>query len=194
MPLIRIDNDFNKAWDWGLSNSFFDDLFTPTERVKKREDSTNQALSTLDRMLERMGASLENRRKEWEKDLGHTLKNPSKAMARPAFNINELDDKTVVEVLAPGRAKDDFKVEVLPNYGHKNIALKVTAERKEQKKDESQEGYVSRFAQEDIQFHLQLPSKYNVDLATSAYEEGVLRVELPLKEKDEAPSKLIAVT
>jgi HSP20 family protein len=145
-------------------------------------------------MLERMGASLEARKKEWEKDLGHTFKSQSEVKARPAFNINELDRKTVVEVLAPGRAKDDFQVEVLPRDGHKNITLKVTAERKEQQKNESQKGYVSRFAQEDIQFHLQLPSRYNIDLATSTYEQGVLRVELPLEEKKEAPSKLIAVT
>ena len=97
----------------------------------------------------------------------------------PAVNVKEEDDRFVLEVVAPGRKREDFHVEV------ENDLLRISSESKvdNSEKDE-QDNYTRReFQYTSFARSFQLPETVMSDSIGARYEDGVLFLELPKKEE-----------
>lgn len=98
----------------------------------------------------------------------------------PAVNVQEENDKYLVEVAAPGMKKDDFNVEL------ENNVLTISSERKEEKSDKDKKGNYTR---QEFNYHafrrsFSLPeNEINADKIKAKYEDGVLRLVLPKREE-----------
>ncbi|MFM7823709.1 MAG: Hsp20/alpha crystallin family protein [Bacteroidota bacterium] len=93
----------------------------------------------------------------------------------PAVNIVEGEKSYEIEVAAPGMKKDDFKIEI------ENGLLTISAERKEEKKEEMknytrQEYYYNSFSRS-----FTLPENAKEDGLSAKYEDGMLRLTVAKK-------------
>jgi len=102
----------------------------------------------------------------------------------PAVNIRETEQAFVVELAAPGRKREDFKVEV-----HDKV-LTISSERKEQKEEKDAHGKFTRreFGYERFQRSFTLPELIAEENIKAQYEAGVLHIEIPKKEEARAKS------
>ncbi len=100
----------------------------------------------------------------------------------PAVNISEEENKFNVELSAPGFVKSDFKVEL-----NKNV-LTVSAEHKTEKeaKETVKEKTFTRkeFNYGSFQRSFTLPEGINAEAIDAKYENGILNIVLPKKEKE----------
>lgn len=90
----------------------------------------------------------------------------------PAVDIEEHEGKYLIFVDLPGFRKEDIQVEVQEN------SLSISGERKWERKGESKycERSWGRFSRS-----FSLPKPIDVDNVTAKYENGVLNLELPIK-------------
>ncbi|MBA4303293.1 MAG: hypothetical protein C0424_03600 [Sphingobacteriaceae bacterium] len=97
----------------------------------------------------------------------------------PAVNIRETEQAWVVELAAPGRKREDFKVEV-----HHQM-LSISSESKHQKEEKEAPGKYSRreFRLEQFKRFFTLPDGVAEEAIKAQYEAGVLQIELPKKEE-----------
>lgn len=97
----------------------------------------------------------------------------------PAVNIRETEQAFVVELAAPGRKREDFKIEV-----HDKV-LSISSERKEQKEEKDAQGKYTRreFGYERFNRAFTLPEQVADEHIQARYEAGVLHIELPKKEE-----------
>lgn len=97
----------------------------------------------------------------------------------PSVNIRETENAFVVELAAPGRKRDDFKVEV------HNKVLSISAENKHQKEEKDAQGKYTRreFGFERFQRAFSLPDQVADENIKAQYEAGILHIELPKKEE-----------
>lgn len=107
----------------------------------------------------------------------------------PATNILEAEDAYHLEIIAPGRKREDFTLEV------KDEQLTIRYQ-VEQQAEEKKEGYLRKeFKLENFQrsFHLD-PKMIDEDSITAQYQDGILSLRLPKKEAAlPKQPKLIAV-
>lgn len=94
----------------------------------------------------------------------------------PAINIIENDKEYKVELAAPGLTKEDFNVRVTEEN-----QLVVTMEKKQEQKDEQQDGrYLRReFSYSKYQQTLLLPDNVEQDKITASVQHGVLSILIP---------------
>lgn len=94
----------------------------------------------------------------------------------PAINIIENDKEYKVELAAPGLTKEDFNVRVTEEN-----QLVVTMEKKQEQKDEQQDGrYLRReFSYSKYQQTLLLPDNVEQDKITARVQHGVLNILIP---------------
>lgn len=94
----------------------------------------------------------------------------------PAINIIENDKEYKVELAAPGLTKEDFNVRVTEEN-----QLVVTMEKKQEQKDEQQDGrYLRReFSYSKYQQTLLLPDNVELDKITASVQHGVLNILIP---------------
>ena len=114
---------------------------------------------------------------------------PSRAIGRiPSANITEREKDYLIELAAPGMSKKDFKVEL------ENDVLSISAE-KEEKRDEKENGLTRKeFSYESFCRTFRLPENSKAEKIASAYENGILKIEIPKKEITVSkPKKAIAV-
>ena len=95
----------------------------------------------------------------------------------PAVNISERSNDYLIEMAAPGFAKDDFKVNV------ENDILTISAEKKNEKMDEN-----SRFTRKEFQYSsfsrtFTMPEHVEAEKIGAEYKDGVLALMLPKKEE-----------
>jgi len=95
----------------------------------------------------------------------------------PAVNISERPNDYFIEMAAPGFAKEDFKLNV------DNDVLTISAEKKNEKKDET-----SRYTRKEFQYSsfsrtFTMPEHVEADKIGAAYTDGVLSLTLPKKEE-----------
>lgn len=104
--------------------------------------------------------------------------NPSyKTQNMPSVNIHETDDKFNVSLAVPGLKKEDFKI------GYENGVLSISAEKKEEK-TETQPNYSRKeFSYETFSRSFTLPEVANNEAISASYENGVLSIDIPKKEK-----------
>lgn len=94
----------------------------------------------------------------------------------PAINIIENDKEYKVELAAPGLTKEDFNVRVTEEN-----QLVVTMEKKQEQKDEQQDGrYLRReFSYSKYQQTLLLPDNVEQNKITASVQHGVLNILIP---------------
>lgn len=112
---------------------------------------------------------------------------------RPAVNIVETDDAYELEVLAPGRSKENFNVAF--NEGTLEITYTTpTAEPTAETEPPAKPNFRRReFSLVDFTRRFQLDDKViNIDAIDATYLDGVLRLALPKREEalPKAPRKI----
>jgi HSP20 family protein len=94
----------------------------------------------------------------------------------PDANILERDKEFVIELAAPGLEKKDFKVEVM------NGNLTISAEKKEEKKEEMKNYKRKEFSYHSFSRSFSLPENCLSDKIDAKYDSGILHLTLPKKE------------
>jgi HSP20 family protein len=111
-----------------------------------------------------------------------------KGVSVPAVNITENKNEYKLEVAAPGFKKEDFKLEV------KNGYLTISAETKEEEKQEDDKYTRREFRFNSFSRSFALPENVQDILITARYDHGILLIALPKSNVETAEvSKTIAV-
>ena len=101
----------------------------------------------------------------------------------PAVNVRETETAFEVEVVAPGRERNDFKVQL-----HDQV-LSISSEKKAESENSDDQGKYNRkeFSLERFERSFSLPENIQDDQITATYEAGVLKLVIPKKEAAKAP-------
>ena len=94
----------------------------------------------------------------------------------PNANIIENEKNFKIELAAPGLERKDFKVEV------DNGVLTISAEKKEEKKEEDKNYRRKEFSYNSFSRAFTLPDNSLPDKVEAKYEDGILKITLPKKE------------
>lgn len=101
----------------------------------------------------------------------------------PAVNIKESDEAFHTEMAVPGFSKKDFKIDVEGSY------LTISAE-KERETNESNERYTKKeFESKSFSRTFNLPENVDEDKIEAVYQEGMLQLTIPKKEKSKPTLK-----
>ena len=100
----------------------------------------------------------------------------------PAINIHETEDRTEVQVAAPGLTKDDFKIRI-----EDDNQLIVTMDKSSENKEEKEEGrYLRReFYYSHFQQSMILPENIDKERIGAKVENGVLTIDIPKRKEEE---------
>ncbi|MBN2615445.1 MAG: Hsp20/alpha crystallin family protein [Bacteroidales bacterium] len=96
----------------------------------------------------------------------------------PAVNITEQNDRFVLEMAAPGLQKSDFQIN-LDNY-----VLTISSEKKEEKKEKSQNFTRREFLYNSFKRTFTLPKSIDAEKISADYQNGILTLQLPKKEQE----------
>lgn len=103
----------------------------------------------------------------------------------PAVNIKETSDSFVVEVAAPGMAKEDFKIKL------DNSLLVISSEKQ---KEENGKYTRREFSYQAFQRSFTLPQSVERENISATYRDGVLQITVPKREEAKLkPAKEIQV-
>ena len=91
----------------------------------------------------------------------------------PSVNIRENKDAFVLEVAAPGFAKDSFNVKV------EDTLLTISAEAKQENLNEGEKFTRKEFTHSSFKRSFTLPKTIVADKIAAAYENGILNITLP---------------
>ncbi|HAW52839.1 MAG TPA: heat-shock protein Hsp20, partial [Flavobacteriales bacterium] len=101
----------------------------------------------------------------------------------PAINLIEDDTCYIIELAAPGFAKNEFDIEV----EDRNIVISA---KKEDKKVEKTENYTRKeFSYNQFQRSFLLPENVDENSIQAKFNDGVLRLKLDKKEQKEIVNK-----
>lgn len=123
--------------------------------------------------------------------LGGTTNMNSIGTSIPAVNIQERDDNFTVQVAAPGKTRDDFKIEL------DNDVLTISSEEKKEKETNEKNGRYTRreFSYSNFKRAFSLPESVQSDKISASYENGVLMINLPKKEEAKVqPKRMIEIS
>ena len=101
----------------------------------------------------------------------------------PAVNIKENGKQFNIEFAAPGFGKSDFKINV------EDDVLTISAEKQEEKKDESERYTKKEFNYSSFSRSFTLPQNANGEKVDAKYENGILKLTLPKKEETKVSSR-----
>jgi HSP20 family protein len=106
----------------------------------------------------------------------------------PLANITETKKEFKVDLSAPGLKKDDFRVEL------EDGALVVSAEKKEETKEDTENYRRREFSYNSFSRSFQLPENVEEEKINARYENGMLHISIPKKEvSSSTPKKSIKV-
>lgn len=105
----------------------------------------------------------------------------------PPVNIHETKDGWHLELSAPGRNKEDFKVQL-----EKGL-LTISFEKQEETKSEDYKTISREFSIKSFKRSFSVDEKINTENIQAKYENGVLKIHLPKKEDLSEPNKQIAI-
>lgn len=109
----------------------------------------------------------------------------------PAVNIQEREDRFTIELAAPGKAKEDFNIEL------DNDLLTISSEQKTENQTENKAKHYTRreFSYHSFKRSFTLPESIDISAIKASYENGVLNVELPKREEAKTqPKRLIDIS
>ena|SRR5687767_1322483 len=112
-------------------------------------------------------------------DLPIFIKNEFNSLGRKDFvpvNVKETETAYLLEVVAPGFDKTDFKIKL------DQMVLTVSAEKKEEVKDESIKSIRKEYGFNSFKRSFTLTEKIDATNIDATYINGVLRLNLPKKE------------
>lgn len=105
----------------------------------------------------------------------------------PAVNIVENAQAYHLELMAPGRNKEDFSIAV-----DKDL-LTISYEKKEEAKSEDLKTVRREFSFQSFKRSFNLDEKINADAIEAKYENGILKLLLPKKAEVTQPAKSITI-
>ncbi|HSY61002.1 MAG TPA: Hsp20/alpha crystallin family protein [Cytophaga sp.] len=105
----------------------------------------------------------------------------------PPVNIVEKTDAYQLEVSAPGWQKESFNLKLDANV------LTISAEKKEEAKDETAKVVRKEFTNKSFKRSFTLDEKIDAANISAKYENGVLQVTLPKKEVIKAAAQEITI-
>lgn len=108
----------------------------------------------------------------------------------PAVNIKENKDAYLVEMAAPGMAKNDFKIEL------DNDLLTISSEKKDENETKEGETFTRReYSYQSFSRSFTLPNTVDAEKISAKYKNGVLHIEIPKKEEAKTkPVKKISIS
>lgn len=105
----------------------------------------------------------------------------------PRTNISETKDDFQIDMLVPGRNKDDFGISL-----DKNL-LTISFDAKDEDKNEDKKLIKKEFSLRSFSRSFSIDEKINQDGIEARYENGILSLTLPKKEEVKVLPKEIAV-
>ena len=105
----------------------------------------------------------------------------------PPVNIHETADAYHLELSAPGRNKEDFKLSV------DNGQLTIGFEKKEEAKSEDYKTIRKEFSFRSFKRSFNLDERVDSSAIQAKYENGVLKLLLPKKEQVKESTRQIAI-
>ncbi len=111
----------------------------------------------------------------------------NQAHAVVPVNIHETNEGYHLELNAPGRNKEDFKVNV------ENGLLTISYEKKESQEQKDYKTIRREFSFRSFKRSFSIDEKINADGIQARYENGVLKVYLPKKEEIKVSPKEISI-
>jgi HSP20 family protein len=109
-------------------------------------------------------------------DFDANFPNWSREMEVPSANVIEHEKEYAIEISAPGKKKEDFKVEVEDGYLH------VSSEKKEETEDNKPNYRRHEFSYNYMSRSFRIPENALPDQIAAKYENGILHLSLPKKE------------
>jgi len=109
------------------------------------------------------------------------------AYATVPVNIHETNEGFHLELNAPGRNKEDFKVNV------ENGLLTISYEKKESQEQKEYKTIRREFNYRSFKRSFTIDEKINADGIQARYENGVLKLYLPKKEEIKVSPKEISI-
>lgn len=122
--------------------------------------------------------------------LGGTTNVNSIGTSIPAVNILESDDNFLVAVAAPGKTREDFKIEL------ENDVLTISSEEKKENDPSEKNGRFTRreFSYSTFKRAFSLPETVDNEKISASYNNGVLEINLPKREEAKVqPKRLIEI-
>ena len=116
----------------------------------------------------------------WGKDLSHQIGNPK-------VNIHETTDGYHLELIAAGRNKEDFKVNI-----EKDL-LTISYEKKENLENKDYKTIRKEFTLNSFKRSFSLDEKIKADAIQAKYENGILKLFLPKKDEVVVAPKEITI-
>lgn len=112
-------------------------------------------------------------------------------MSVPAVNIQENEDNFIVEVAAPGKSREDFKLEL------DNDVLSISSEEKKENETAEKNGNFTRreFSYSTFKRAFTLPESVDSEKIAATYKDGVLEINLPKREEAKVqPKRMIEIS
>lgn len=109
------------------------------------------------------------------------------AYASVPVNIHETNEGYHLELNAPGRNKEDFKVHV------ENGLLTISYEKKESQEQKDYKTIRREFSFRSFKRSFSIDEKINADGIQARYENGILKLYLPKKEEIKVSPKEISI-
>lgn len=102
-------------------------------------------------------------------------------------NVLDEDEKLTIELSAPGFNKEDFTIELIKNE------LQISGEVQKQEEKEEKDYLRKEFNSNSFLRKFSLPENINDNNISAHYENGILKIMLPKKQKESALSKRITI-
>lgn len=103
-------------------------------------------------------------------------------------NIRETEKEYLLDVVAPGLNKEDFKISL------ENNLLTISVEKKEETVNEGEKFVRREYQSQAFKRSFTLDEKINADGISAQYVNGVLTLNLPKKEEVKPATKQISIS
>jgi len=111
------------------------------------------------------------------------INTPLNSIHEPSYNVKENDKEFVLELIAPGKINDDFKVEI------DNRLLSISMSDNIQESDYNYN--LKEFEFLSFEKSFELPQTIDIYKVKSTYHSGILLINLPKKKEFQNPIKKI---
>lgn len=115
------------------------------------------------------------------------MRSVSTGTSLPAVNVVENDNSFVLDLAAPCKVKEDFKIEI----DHKTLI--ISSEEEEEKESENKNFTRKEYSYNSFSRSFNLPENINQEGIEASYKDGILSVTLPKVEKTVKKVKSVSI-